>query len=406
MTGTPARIGLILGAALLAWLTVAVTYSNYAAATSPSTSLFLWPGHAVAEARTADALVASIQQNTPSRQQRQRVAEAAQAAARALQRNPTLPAPVRILAMQASLGRDQRPVDRLLDYSQRMSRRDVPTQFWLLEKRVAANDVPGALSHFGIALQVAPSTREVLFPVLSQALSQPDLREPIARLVRRGDSWRSEYLYHAGQHADPASAAALFLLVARLGAPPAPAHLQGLVERLAAAGDVAGAARLYALVDRDWRLGDVGAQLDGTFARSGDLPPFGWDLNPNNAARGPRPDSNDNNALQINLPQTDEEWAARKLLLAAAGRYRFAGAYGMMDGGTGRIRIEIACARGGAVVATISAVVNRPTGALEGQLDIPASCTRQWLTIQASGQGNDTAGRMWLDDLRLTRVTG
>lgn len=397
-----ARIGLVLGALLLAWLSIAVTAANFYAANAPSVALRLWPGHAFAQSRLADSLVASIQPGSAN-QQRQQVARAAEEAARALQRNPTLPGPARILAMQAAARGDQRQADRMLDYSERMSRRDIPTQFWLLERRVSANDVGGALSHFGIALQVAPSTQEVLFPVLSSALSQADLREPIARLVHRGDSWRPDFLYYAGAHADPASAGTLFLILARLGTPPAPAHLQVLIERLVSAGNFAGAGRLYALVDREWRLGDAAAELDGAFARTDDLPPFGWEMNQNIAWRGPRPDQPGNSALQINLPQTEEDWAAHKLLLVAPGHYRLTGAYGMLDGGSGRLRIELSCTRGGSVVATMAATVNRPTGTLDGTLDIPAGCAQQWLTIHASGEGSDTAGRLWLDDLRLTR---
>lgn len=395
----------MLGALVLAWLSIAVTLANVTAANSPSTALWLWPGHAVAEARRADSVVASIPPDASARQREQRILQAAQDAAWSLQRNPTLPAPARILAMAASVRRDQRQSDRLLQYSEQMSRRDIPTQFWLLERRVAANDVGGALSHFGIALQVAPSTRDLLFPVLSSALSQPDLRRPIAELVHRGDAWRADFLYHAGANADPASAGTLFLILAQLRTPPAPQHLQILIDRLVAAGNFAGAARLYALVDRNWRLEEAGTQLDGAFARPSDLPPFGWELNQNVAFRGGRPDQADNNALQINLSTSGEEWAARKLLLLGPGRYRLAAAYGTMDGGSGQVRVELACSRGGSVVSSLTAPVNRPSGTLEGTLDIPAGCRQQWLTIQAAGAG-DSAGRLWLDDLRLARASG
>jgi hypothetical protein len=403
LSGLPARIGLVLGALVLAVLSILVTLANVYANTVPSRALRLWPGHAVAEARLADSVIAAIPQNAPARQREQQIVQAARDAAVALQRNPTLPAAARILAMAAAVRRDQRQSERLLQYSEQMSRRDIPTQFWLLEKRVAANDVGGALSHFGIALQVAPTTREVLFPVLSSALSQPDLRRPIAELVHRGDAWRSDFLYHAGTNADPASAGTLFLILAQLRTPPAPQHLQILIDRLVTAGNFAGAARLYALVDRSWRLDEAGAQLDGGFARASDLPPFGWELNQNIAFRGGRPDQAENNALQINLSSTGEDWAARKLLLLGPGRYRLAAAYGTMDGGAGRVRFELACSRGGSVVSTLTATVNRPSGTLDGTLDIPAGCRQQWLTIQAAGEG-DSAGRLWLDDLRLARA--
>lgn len=405
MSRTLVRLGVAAAALLLAWLSIAVTLANVMAANAPSLALRLWPGHAVAQARLADALVASTPQ-AASTAQRDQIAHAAQEAARALQRNPTLPGPARILAMQAAMRGDERQADRLLEYSERMSRRDIPTQFWLLEKRVQANDVGGALAHFGIALEVAPSTKEVLFPVLSSALSQRHLRRPIAELAHRGNSWRPEFLYYVGEHADPASAGSLFLTLAGLGTPPSGPQLAGLVERLVNAGNLAGAARLYALADRNWRLGDPAAQLDGAFARTGDLPPFGWELNQNVAWRGARPDQPGNNALLINLPESGEDWAARKLLILAPGRYRLAGAFGVFEGAPGVLRVELACSRGGSVIAALSGGANRSAGALDGILDIPRTCAQQWLTIQASGPSSGGSAKMWLDDLRLARAAG
>jgi hypothetical protein len=399
------RVSVVLGALLLAWLSIAVTLANTVATNAPSLALRMWPDHAVAHARMADTLVAAISP-TASGAQREQVARAAAEAAEALQRNPTLPGPARILAMQAAMRGDQRQADRLIEYSALMSRRDIPTQFWLIEQRVTANDVGGALAHFGIALQVAPSTRDALFPVLSSALSHPNLVGPIADLAHRGDSWRADFLYYVSQNADPASAGSLFLTLARLGTPPAPPHLQGLIERLVNAGNFSGAARLYALIDRGWRLGDAAAQLDGAFTREGDMPPFGWELNQNVAWRGSRPDGPGNNALLVNLPETGEDWAARKLLLLPPGEYRLAGAYGVFEGDRGGLRVELSCSRGGSVVATVTSAPNAPVGRLDGALNIPATCTQQWLTIQAIGNDGTAPGKLWLDDLRVARAGG
>jgi hypothetical protein len=400
------RAGIVLGALVLAWLSVAVTLSNALAAAAPSLALQIWPGHAAAHARAADTLIGAGLPSAAS-EQRARIDQAAREAAAALRRDPSLAGPARILALQAALQGNARRSERLIEYSERMSRRDIPTQFWLIENRVAANDVRGALRHFGIALQVAPSTREVLFPVLSSALTHADLVGPIADLVHRGDSWRSDFLYHVSQNADPASAGSLFLTLARLGTPPAPPHLQGLIERLVRGGNFTGAARIYALVDRRWRLNDPPAQLDGDFAREGDLPPFGWELNQNVAWRGERPDRPGNPSLLINMPGTGEDWAAHKLLLLPTGVYRLSASYGVFEGQGGALRVEISCSRGGTVAAVVSAPANGPVGTLSGVLAIPAGCTQQWLTIQAVAATDATApGKLWLDNLGLARSAG
>ncbi len=388
------RLSILAVAAMLGYVCVVVTLANIAAPHSPAFVLRLQPGHAVANARLGDLLIAT----NPSRSQ---IALAAGHGVTALRHNPTLPAAARLVAMQAALRGDEAQAAMLFDYAAAMSKRDIPTQFWLLERRVAQNDVSGALSHFGIALQVAPGTRELLFPVLTSALSERHLVVPIARLVRGGDSWRPAFLYHVAEHAaNPRHAAALYLALAALGQPPAPDHLAPLIGRLIAASAYDQAARLYALVDREWRRGDVNAQLDGGFARAGDFPPLGWTVNPDTAYRGARPDRSDDIALHINLPASGRVWAARRLLLLPAGRYDLSGRVGAAEGRpAGRVRVGLACLQEQEPATYAEApLVN---GAIRGSVATPPGCPVQWLSIGVETQAGTPGGSAWVDELRL-----
>jgi hypothetical protein len=390
------RGAVLLGGALLAYLSFAVTLANVAATQAPGLALSLWPGHAAAEARMADAIFASNPRRPP-------VAAAAGHAAAALRRSPTLPAAARILALNAGMQGREAQSGRLIHYAAAMSKRDIPTQFWLLEERVAANDVPGALSHFGIALSVAPGTADVLFPVLTGALSQADLVQPIAGLVRDGNSWRSDFLYHAATNSrDPAAVASLFLTLNRLGTRPAPAHIQVLMGRLVEARNMAAAGRLYGLIDPRWRREDVNSQIDGRFERTSDVPPFGWTINPDLAWRGAKSDAPDDVALHFTASATGQGWVAKRQIVLPPGTYGIGGRVRAVDGGaTGRLRIGLSCA----IQEIPTSVANFPLrgsgGAFHGTISASGACPAQWLTIIIDSQTSQSPVTFWVDDLRL-----
>ena len=392
------RLAVLLAALALAYLSVVVTLANAAAAQLPPFALRLWPAHASAHARLADQMLAADPANPP-------IAEMSAHALSALRRNPTIAAAARVLALRAAMQRDDSRAGTLFDYAAAMSKRDIPTQLWLLERRVTQDDVDGALAHFGIALRVSPATREMLFPVLSSALAEAHLVRPIARLVRDGGDWSSPFLYYAAENSrDPRTAASLYLTLAQLGSPPSPEHLSLLMGRLVQAGRFDPAARLYQLADPQWRVEDVNAQLDGAFSRSRDAPPFGWALNPNVAWLGAAPDT-ENRALLIGGAVAAGEWAARRLLLLPPGSYRIHGRYGVTEGApAGNIAIGLTCVDVGETERSVAIPLRSGVGSFQQPIDVPAGCRGQWLSVGLRAEGDAPPGGIWIDDLRLTRA--
>src|SRR3546814_17422634 len=66
--------------------------------------------------------------------------------------------------------------ERLLAYSQTLSRRDLRTQLMAIELAVARDDIPSALRHYDIALRTKKNAPDLLFPVLTSALTNPTIR--------------------------------------------------------------------------------------------------------------------------------------------------------------------------------------------------------------------------------------
>ena len=301
----------------------------------------------------------------------------------ALSRSPVLASAARGLGVVAAARHDDAGALRRLRYAETMSRRDVLSQLWLIENRVQANDVRGALAHYDIVLRVAPETQQLLFPVLASALDRPDLVAPIAQLVHDGDSWRSTFLYFVNEHVQNLhNATTLFTLLARAGTAPEQVHYAGLLGRLVRENRLDDAVRLYALIDPAWRRDDASAQLDGGFDRSRNIAPLGWTLADGVASRDPRPDAARNPALQLVVPDSGAALAARRVLLLAPGSYRLTGSLA------------------GAGANSVTAPIPAQRALLAGSFTVQG-CAQQWFSISIERTGEPGAGTAWLDDLRL-----
>ncbi|HST35286.1 MAG TPA: hypothetical protein VLK25_01465 [Allosphingosinicella sp.] len=389
------QILVCLAAALLGYLSIAVTAANTFASAAPSLALGFWPS-AVAEARTADAMILG--------NPRARTFDGPAAhALTALRRNPTLAVASRVLALQALTRRDERLAARLFEYSEGVSRRDVPTQLWLLEQQVQRNDIPGALEHFRIVLRVSPGARELLFPVLTGALAEDYLVAPIANRAF-GEPWEEAFLRYASTNArDPVDAAKVIMLLARRGSTPPADMVQGISGRLIEHGRLDVAGRLYRLIDPQWNPNDIERQLDGGFTRSEDLPPFGWTLAQDVAFRGaPVGAAADNPALNVSAEQAVDGSVARKLLLLRPGRYRLAGRFGVVEReGDWQLAIGIACGEAATPVLSPATPLAGNGGAFNAEFTVPAGCRAPWLSLNLDRSGGGRI-QFWVDDLRLS----
>jgi hypothetical protein len=86
---------------------------------------------------------------------------------------------------------------QLMSLAQRVSRRDFGTQAWWIEHFVARDDIAGALDHYDIALSCNPEGRKLLFPVLIQALDDPEIRKSFSKFVKLRRPWFRDFLEQA-----------------------------------------------------------------------------------------------------------------------------------------------------------------------------------------------------------------
>lgn len=118
-------------------------------------------------------------------------------ARRALLTSPLNPVPLRVLALRASIAGKEPESAKFAVLSERLTRRDLPTQLLLIEQAVVANDYRLALRHYDIALRARSDSRGVLFPVLSAALADDEIRAAVVPYVRGRANWLSEFVEFA-----------------------------------------------------------------------------------------------------------------------------------------------------------------------------------------------------------------
>ena len=321
----------------LCWLSVVVGLANAASASSAATILRIAPW----DARTLATRAKQISEADPSVNG---LAKAERYALAAVQRDPTLVSSLAIIGFSADAQGRHEQAARLFRASERLSRRDLQTQLWLIEKAVARNDIGGALRHYDIALRTSALAPVILHPILIGALGDPNLVRPLAGVLGKKPNWRFRFLTEAvGSSAPTGALVTLGRELRRAGAP-----LEPEIERLLELR-LLNEKRFEALAEMYRARGGVmaGRRLnDPSFTETRDLFPFGWvfaetaDLS---AQREPGP-AGGGLAFEARAGAAGE--VARQVLMLPVGRYRLSWTATLAGGSEAQPRWALYCLEG------------------------------------------------------------
>jgi len=304
-------------------------------------------------------------------------------ARRALERSPVSAEGARMLATARDLTGDAAGARRLIAYSESLSRRDLPTQLWLIEDAVRHNDVLRALHHYDIALRSSDLTKALLFPVLIKAIAQPAVADGLVDILAARPLWADAFLETASRQAEDMDGLARLLTgLARRGLPiPAPVAAQAGA-RMVDAGHYAAAWQIYAMA----HPGAVpGAVRDPDFQQIGDSGgPFLWtSIGASGLLAEPRR-YGVHDALAYTAATGSGGVVARQLLLLPAGKAKLAGhSYGQ-GAGSPPAQLRLTCAGSGRPIGSVAATGD----AFAGDFAIPADCPAQWLELFIEGGDN------------------
>ncbi|WP_375402491.1 tetratricopeptide repeat protein [uncultured Sphingomonas sp.] len=378
-----ARGLLLAGLLALGLFTLRVTAGNVFANRNPALAMRFSPDNARALGKSARTLVLTKQ--TPDA-----LAETTRLARRALARNPAEIDAVVALGVTYDLAGRTRDAARLFEYSERLSRRDLATQLWLIEAAVRRDDVPGVLRHYDTALRTSRAAPSILFPILVQAVTGTDMIDPLSAVLARRPIWSYQYIQQLAQTGQDFDAMdALYKALHRRG---------GLVpeETIASASARMVEARRF---DLAWSLYTTfnpgagrGGVRDGAFRRIRTAPtPFDWTLSDVPAlSLGAVED--EGGMLRFSTTSGAGGLAARQLLLLTRGPHRLsAKAYDVVAGDAERPELRVTCAGSAEPLARAPIGAADLRGSVVGAaFEVPGGCPAQWLELHVPAADGPT----------------
>ena len=392
----------ILVGLLVGWLVVAVTIDRVFARRAPALALRWNPGSADANVRMADTLL----QDPDTAAVLPAVADHA---ARSLRRQPLNPGGARLLAIAAASGGNIARAGALARYAEVMSRRDLPTQLWLIEAAVQRGDIATALVHYDRAMKTSAQGRAVLFPILTQAASDPAIWRPLAGvLARRPQWWRdfTEQLVPRSSSPDALYAIARRTGIERPGTAD-PALLQAIEKRLVDLGAYSVAADLW---NRAHGLPPASPALlrNGGFEQPGGWDPFEWNLQdtPDLAAvRQPGVRPTGGSALFITAANGRGGDVAAQLVILSPGRYVMTATTGDVRGDPLAFpRFVVRCANGPRDLLNAPFPASPEAGrAWRAGFTVPAGCPAQRVGIRGTSSLDPSDAVPWVDSVAIRR---
>jgi hypothetical protein len=389
------RIGAILvGALALLWLSLAVSIAGAMRDTRPDFALRFWPGDGFAAAMQSEY---QLQQSLRSPRHDEELA----LARRAFAAEPTSARAARIVAL---LSDNQAQVAPRIAYARRLSRRDLPTNLWFIEEAVQRNDVPGALAQYDVTLRTSSQAPRLLFPILSAAMAQQDLVDPIARLLATGGEWVPDFFDQV--LADPARSADLGRVVL---------HRPQVLHRLAPAAQARFVAQLS-----DARQFEIGARVyrivsgrspmlagDRAPMASGELPPFDWSVTDtgNYGAAG----NGGGASVEVYAQGGAGGTVVRRLIRLAPGAYRLRTAGTVSQSDTaGQAEWSLSCAQADAAPLATLQLSGQPGArqAKTAEVRTGGGCAWYWLNLAVASPPDGGRFEASVDALAIEPVAG
>jgi len=282
--------------------------------------------------------------------------------------------------------------DALLSLVGRRTWRDVPTDIWLLRRRLEGARFADAFAHADALLRMDRDgvTRPVLFKVLAAAAAHAEARPDLEARLAASPWWRTDFLRSLAGGGDADGDREVLTALAAGPTPPGPDEYAPLINRLVAA-------RAYAAALAAWREiarppGEGGADLrDGDFSGAPDGTPFAWSaaegVGGSSETRAP-PDGSARRALRIDYDGYSTPTLPGQMLVLAPGRYRLSWRQATDPGESPRLAWRVRCADTGQAPAAAAAGRALPEGAgldwreMTMDVQIPAfGCAAQWLEL-------------------------
>lgn len=399
---TASRLVIVAGAAVVMWISLGLTAGLTPTISLGSPIFGFSTFMAGANARKAEQHLQQYIENANPRQ----LADATSRAARALAREPGNVAAARSLGLVASLKGNAENADRFFAYTETLSRRDQPTEQWLIERNVARGDVTGALVHYDRSMRVSRISRQLLMPVLAKAADDPNIARPLARIVAGRPNWWSDFMTAILR--DGQSTGSLTTIASALnldsGKMTDKWWLGGILDRLV---DKQAYRPAFALYQQATSKALTASLVRNPLLDRSGTGPFEWAIaaDPDLAGIYQRRSDSAQMALFLMSNANSGGTVARQLLMLPAGTYRLTGTGGDVTGdAVTHPIVTLSCAKGMGQEAGLAEIVlpDLPSqgGRFAQDVVVPTQgCTAQWLTVSLKARDYAQDTIPWLSRL-------
>lgn len=314
----PGRGVLLYGAAVLVvWLLVTTfTASSVMAVYSPARALTLNPFNATVKAQMASDLVYATGDASQT-------GAAARLSREALDGNPMLPAAYRMIGLDNA--RHGKPVKPAIMAATYLTRRDYVANLWLIEDAVKRGRMDQAMTDVDASLRTSRRGQALLFPILSKAIAEPEMKPQFVRLFRPAPDWLPSFLsYYIGTKQKAVPLAQVILSV-RKDLPPSFGQLdRTLISMMVVQHDFDAARAYERQIAGAGRKAGTAIVHHGRFQEEGPYPPIDWHLIRESAYGSDIAKDAKGNRLVVVSDEERPNLVARQLIQLTPGSYRFA----------------------------------------------------------------------------------
>ncbi len=385
-----------------AWLVFSFSAANALVRYDPDWALKFWPDHGPALARKSDIDLSRVRSPKAAKLVLETSREA-------LRHDPIDGRAMRVFAYANEVAGNRDIASAAMVMTETITRREFGAHIWLIEDAVRRNDIDDALRHYDIAMTTNIKGRSVLFPVLSQAIGDPDIAKAMGPIVRSDPVWLPQFLQSALDGSVPSDSIARVVVAAK-GLPDGEEFRSiesQLLMRLFAEKKYSLLRPVVQTIDRlpKQTYTSIAFSPHNTDSR---FAPVTWQFFADNEAGGQLRSLDGASQLLVYASATGGGMAAQKTLFLTPGRYRISfrqvhdPEYGALDDGASLLW-QVRCAtddrelwRGGELPTLGQKVA--------ADFTVPADCAVQRVAITVRpGLGGEGIG-VNIADPRLTKL--
>jgi hypothetical protein len=394
------RLLVVIATLLLSLGAIVIGVSGIARAGNPELALRLSP----TDSRALSSLANRLLLEEPSTGG---IARSKQLAQAALLNDPTNVEALRVLGFAAP----QKEQLAIFELADRLSRRDLATQLWLIEYYVGRDDAARALTHYDAALRTSSVAPQLLFPVLAKASGDVTLAPQIARILAKRSPWAMDFLsYLLTSSPSDETLLTIFKGLARSGPKLPQVFTDRLMARMVQQYPFDLAREAYFVAGGTDK--SVGKHVkNGNFSSDPALLPFDWTFTADekiDAGRSPSEDVENDLRLVVQVSQATTGEAARQLLMLPPGRYVLTSTAGSVPSQKqAQLAWQMTCAaQTGAKFLEMILPPSASSGLTSrSEFSVPSSnCSAQWLSLRVTTQTDSDEFVTWLDNVAVTPV--